>query len=61
MVLFSETYTPSKNFLMSFFLTWHDMLMSAADLLTSSMSLPEMTSSSLTLDDRTTLTPAVHQ
>ena len=57
MLPFSDTYTPSKNFRMSFFLTWHDMLMSAADLLTSSMSLPEMTSSSLTLVDRTTLTP----
>jgi len=57
MVVFSDTYTPSKNFRMSFFLTWHDMLMSAADLLTSSMSLPEITSSSLTFVDRTILTP----
>ena len=61
MVVFSETYTPSKNFRMSFFLTWHDMLMSAADLLTSSMSLPEITSSSLTFVDRTILTPETCQ
>lgn len=61
MVVFSETYTPSKNFRMSFFLTWHDMLISAADLLTSSMSLPEITSSSLTFVDRTILTPETCQ
>merc|ERR1719445_1678948 len=56
-VVFSLTYSPSKNFLISLFLTVVDCWMRAADLDTSSMELPETISSSFWALLFSTVTP----